>query len=167
MTRYIEVWDRLQALLLPECVDDYVDEDNCVRVIEVFADRLNLAELGFQRAAPAETGRPAYHPGTLPKLYIYGYPNRIPSSRRLEREAQRNLELVWLLGHLAPDFKTMADFRRDNGAAIQATCRRLVLITAPPNATTGRPNSSRVGVFTQPLPISVIHGWEPTAPEQT
>ena len=128
MTRYIEGWDRRQALLLPECMDDYVDENNPVRVVEAFVDRLDLAELGFERAVPAETGRPAYHPGTLLKLYIYGYLNRVPSSRRLEREAQRNLELMWLLGRLAPDFKTIADFRRDNGPAIQATCRRFVLL---------------------------------------
>jgi transposase len=128
MTRYIEGWDRRQALLLPECVDDYVDENNPVRIVEAFVDKLVLAELGFERAVPAETGRPAYHPAALLKLYIYGYLNRIPSSRRLEREAHRNLELIWLLGHLAPDFKTIADFRRDNGPAIQATCRRFVLL---------------------------------------
>jgi transposase len=126
--RYIEGCDRRQALLLPERVDDYVDENNPVRVIEAFVDKLNLIDLGFDRATPAETGRPAYHPATLLKLYIYGYLNRVPSSRRLEREAQRNLELVWLLGHLAPDFKTIADFRRDNGAAIRATCRQFVLL---------------------------------------
>jgi transposase len=128
MARYIEGWDWRQALLLPECVDDYVDENNPVRVVEAFVDKLVVAELGFERAVPAETGRPAYHPATLLKLHIYGYLNRIPSSRRLEREAQRNLELIWLLGHLAPDFKTIADFRRDNGPAIQATCRRFVLL---------------------------------------
>ena len=107
---------------------DYVDENNAVRVVEAFVDMLDLAEFGFERVVPAETGRPAYHPATLLKLFIYGYLNRIPSSRRLEREAKRNLELIWLLGHLAPDFKTIADFRRDNGAAIQATCRRFVLL---------------------------------------
>ena len=128
MTRYIDGWDRRQTLLLPECVEDYVDENNPVRVIEVFVGQLNLSDLGFDRAVPAETGRPGYHPATLLKLYIYGYLNRVASSRRLEREAQRNLELIWLLGHLAPDFKTIADFRRDNGAAIQATCRRFVLL---------------------------------------
>lgn len=128
MTRYIEGLDRRQTFLLPEDVDDYVDEDNPVRVVEAFVDRLDLAGLGFTRAIPAETGRPAFHPGTLLKLYIYGYLNRIPSSRRLEREARRNLELMWLLGRLAPDFKTIADFRRDNGPAIQATCRQFVLL---------------------------------------
>jgi len=128
VTRYIEGLDRRQTFLLPEGVDDYVDENNPVRVVEAFVDRLDLAELGFGRAIPAETGRPAYHPGTLLKLYIYGYLNRIASSRRLEREAQRNLELMWLLDRLAPDFKTIADFRRDNGPAIRATCRQFVLL---------------------------------------
>jgi transposase len=114
MKRYVEGLERRQTFLLPECLDDYVDEDNSVRVIEAFVDMLDLIDLGFDRAVPAETGRPAYHPGVLLKLYLYGYLNRIPSSRRLEREAQRNLEVVWLTGHLAPDFKTIADFRRDN-----------------------------------------------------
>src|SRR6202012_1365679 len=106
--------------------DDYVDENNPVRVIEAFVDQLNLTDLGFNRAIPAETGRPAYHPAMLLKLYIYGYLNRIPSSRRLEREAQRNLELIWLLGRLTPDFKTIADFRKDNGDAIRGVCRQFV-----------------------------------------
>ena len=128
MTRYIEGLNRDQSLLIPECVDDYVDENNPVRVIDAFVDQLNLADLGFERTSPAQTGRPAYHPATLLRLYIYGYLNRVPSSRRLEREAQRNLELIWLLGRLAPDFKTIADFRRDNCAAIHATCRRFVLL---------------------------------------
>ncbi len=128
MKRYVEGWNRRQTLLLPECVDDYVGENNPVRVIEVFADGLDLAALGFCRAVPADTGRPGYHPAALLKLYLYGYLNRIPSSRRLEREAQRNLEVVWLTGRLAPDFKTIADFRRDNGSAIRATCRQFVLL---------------------------------------
>ena len=113
---------------MPESVDDYVGEDNPVRVVDAFVDELNLAELGFGRATPADTGRPGYHPATLLKLYLYGYLNRVPSSRRLEREAQRNLEVLWLTGRLAPDFKTITDFRRDNGSAIQATCRRFVLL---------------------------------------
>jgi transposase len=128
MKRYVEGLDRAQTFLLPECLDDYVDADNPVRVVEAFVDMLDLIDLGFGRAVPAETGRPAYHPAMLLKLYVYGYLNRIASSRRLEREAQRNLELVWLTGHLAPDFKTIADFRRDNGPAIQATCRRFVML---------------------------------------
>ncbi len=128
MTRYVEGWNRRQSFLLPESVDDYVDENNPVRVIEAFIDELDLVELDFGKAVPAETGRPAYHPAVLLKLYLYGYLNRIPSSRRLEREAQRNIELVWLTGRLAPDFKTIADFRRDNGPAIRATCRRFVML---------------------------------------
>jgi transposase len=128
MGRYVEGWDRRQTFLLPECLDDYICEDNPVRVIEAFVDELDLGALGFERAVPAETGRPGYHPAVLLKLYIYGYLNRIPSSRRLEREAQRNVELMWLAMRLAPDFKTIADFRCDNGAAIRAVCRRFVTL---------------------------------------
>ncbi len=128
MTRYVEGWDRSQSFLLPECVDDYVDENNPVRVVDAFVEELDLAKLGFGRAVPAETGRPSYHPAMMLKLYVYGYLNRIPSSRRLEREAQRNIELVWLTGRLAPDFKTIADFRRDNGPAIRAVCRQFVML---------------------------------------
>jgi transposase len=115
-------------VLLPDCIEDYVLEENPVRVIEAFVAVLDLAELGFEGVVPERTGRPAYHPATLLKIYIYGYLNRIQSSRRLEREAGRNLELMWLTGRLAPDFKPIADFRRDNGPAIRATCRRFVLL---------------------------------------
>ncbi len=128
MKHHIEGWDRRQSFLLPECVDDYVGEDNPVRVVDAFVDELDLAELGFSRATPADTGRPAYHPATLLKLYLYGYLNRVPSSRRLEREAQRNLEVLWLTGRLVPDSKTIADFRRDNGPAIKSTCRKFILL---------------------------------------
>ena len=128
MAGYVEGLNRDQSFLLPESVDDYVGEDNPVRVVDAFVDELNLAELGFGRATPADTGRPGYHPATLLKLYLYGYLNRVPSSRRLEREGQRNLEVLWLTGRLAPDFKTIADFRRDNGPAIKATCRQFVLL---------------------------------------
>jgi transposase len=128
MTRYIEGWDRRQNFLLPECLDDYVSEDNPIRVVEAFVDELDLHVLGFERAAPAETGRPGYHPAILLKLYVYGYLNRIRSSRRLEREAQRNVELMWLVRRLVPDFKTIADFRRDNGVAIRAACRQFVIL---------------------------------------
>jgi transposase len=128
MGRYIDGQDRTQSVLFPERLDDWVDEDNPVRVVDVFVDALDLAQLGFERALPAETGRPAYHPGTLLKIYVYGYLNRIQSSRRLEREAQRNVELVWLTGRLMPDFKTIADFRRDNGEAIRRVCREFVLL---------------------------------------
>src|SRR3990172_8608838 len=126
MKRFIEGRDRTQSTLLPECIDDYVAQDNPVRVIEAFVEELDLGELGFDGVEPKETGRPAYHPSTLLKVYIYGYLNRIQSSRRLERESQRNVELMWLTGRLAPDFKTIADFRRDNGKAIRNVCRQFV-----------------------------------------
>ena len=126
MKRYVEGGGRFQVTLLPEALDDYVGEDNPVRAVDAFVEELDLAGLGFGRAEPAETGRPAYHPADLLKIYIYGYLNRIPSSRRLEREAQRNVDLMWLAGRLAPDFKTIADFRRDNGEAIRKVCREFV-----------------------------------------
>jgi transposase len=128
MGRYIEGQDRTQSVLFPERLDDWIDGENPVRVVDVFVDELDLVRLGFERAQPAQTGRPAYHPSTLLKLYIYGYLNRIQSSRRLEREAQRNVELIWLTGRLMPDFKTIADFRRDNGTAIRTACREFVLL---------------------------------------
>lgn len=111
---------------MPQALDDYIGEDNPVRVIDLFVDELNLGELGFEGNAPAATGRPGYHPSLLLKIYLYGYLNRIQSSRRLEREAQRNLELIWLTGRLAPDFKTIADFRHDNGKGIRNVCKRFV-----------------------------------------
>src|SRR5438105_14663146 len=120
MHRFIDGEDRMQQTLLPNSLEDYVSEENPVRVIEVFSDELDLAALGFAGMTPAATGRPAYHPSTLLKIYLYGYLNRIQSSRRLEREAGRNIELMWLTGRLAPDFKTIADFRKDNGKAIRA-----------------------------------------------
>src|SRR5579863_1476787 len=126
MKRFIEGEDRRQATLLPDSLEDYVTEDNPVRVVDVFIDELDLKALGFSGVAPEETGRPAYHPATLLKIYLYGYLNRLQSSRRLEREAQRNVELMWLTGRLAPDFKTIADFRKDNGAAIRAVCAQFV-----------------------------------------
>src|SRR6184192_645866 len=119
MRRFVEQADRGQWTLLPECLDDFIDESNPVRVIDVFVDALDLAEMSFEGVDPAATGRPSYHPAVLLKLYIYGYLNRIQSSRRLEREAQRNVELMWLTGRLMPDFKTIANFRKDNGPAIQ------------------------------------------------
>jgi transposase len=128
MKRFVEGKDRRQTTLLPDCVDDYVTEENPVRAIEAFVDALDLATLGFAGVVPETTGRPAYHPATLLKIYLYGYLNRIQSSRRLERETQRNLELIWLTGRLTPDFKTIADFRKDNGPAIRATCRQFVLL---------------------------------------
>ncbi len=128
MGRFVEGEDRRQSLLLPGSLDDYVTEDNPVRVVEVFIDELDLSALGFEGVQPAATGRPAYHPSTLLKIYLYGYLNRVQSSRRLEREAQRNIELMWLTGRLAPDFKTIANFRRDNGAAIRAVCAQFVVL---------------------------------------
>jgi transposase len=128
MKRFIEGENRGQGTLLPELLDDYVAEDNPVRVVDVFVDELDLGKLGFERVQPAKTGRPAYHPAVLLKLYIYGYLNRIQSSRRLEREAQRNVELMWLTGRLAPDFKTIANFRKDNGKAIRNVCRQFVVV---------------------------------------
>jgi transposase len=128
MKRFVEGEDRLQGTLLPHCLDDYVTENNPVRVIEAFIDELDLATLGFDGVVPETTGRPAYHPATLLKIFLYGYLNRIPSSRRLERETQRNIELMWLTGRLMPDFKTIADFRKDNGPAIRATCRQFVML---------------------------------------
>jgi transposase len=128
MGRFVEGEDRSQSTLLPERLDDYVTEDNPVRVVDVFVDNLDLATLGFDRAVAQATGRPGYHPATLLKIYIYGYLNRVQSSRRLEREAQRNIELMWLTGRLSPDFKTIADFRRDNGAAIRRVCREFVVL---------------------------------------
>jgi len=126
MKRFVEGDDRKQVALRPQCVDDYIGQDNPVRIVDVFVDELDLTTLGFNGTTPATTGRPSYHPGVMLKIYIYGYLNRIPSSRRLERECQRNVELMWLTGRLAPDFKTIADFRRDNGPAIRNVCRRFV-----------------------------------------
>src|SRR5215468_9435700 len=126
MGRFVEGADRGQSTLFPECLEDWIDEDNPVRVIDAFVDMLDLAELEFEGVEPAETGRPAYHPSTLLKLYIYGYLNRVQSSRRLEREAGRNVEVMWLLGRLVPDHKTVADFRKDSGHAIRKVCARFV-----------------------------------------
>ena len=126
MKRFVEGEDRRQGVLLPEYLDDWIAEENPVRAIEVFVDELDLRALGFDGVVPAATGRPGYHPALLLKIYVYGYLNQVASSRRLEREAQRNVELMWLTGRLAPDFKTIADFRRDNGLAIRATCRQFV-----------------------------------------
>jgi transposase len=128
MRRFVEGADRVQSTLFPECLEDWIGEDNPVRVIDVFADELDLAELGFDGVEPEVTGRPSYHPSALLKLYIYGYLNRVQSSRRLEREAGRNVEVMWLTGRLAPDHKTIADFRKDNGRAIRQVCARFVAL---------------------------------------
>ena len=126
MKRFVQGMDRGQSMLLPECLDDWINDDNPVRAIDAFVDVLDLAKLGFDGVEPAATGRPAFHPSLLLKLYIYGYLNRVQSSRRLEREAGRNLELLWLLGRLVPDHKTIADFRKDNGLALRKVCARFV-----------------------------------------
>ena len=115
-------------MLLPECLDDFVGEDNPVRVVDAFIEELDLAVLGFAGVVPEATGRPSYHPATLLKIYLYGYLNQVQSSRRLERETRRNLEVMWLTRRLTPDFKTIADFRRDNGAAIRAVCSQFVAL---------------------------------------
>ena len=126
MKRFVEGTDRGQSTLFPESLEDWIDENNPVRVIDVFVDELDLAELEFDGVAPEVTGRPAYHPSVLLKLYIYGYLNRVQSSRRLEREALRNVEVMWLTGRLVPDHKTIADFRKDNGRAIRQVCARFI-----------------------------------------
>ena len=128
MRRFVEGADRGQRTLFPESLEDWIIEDNPVRIIDVFVDELELAELGFSGVAPEVTGRPSYHPSVLLKLYIYGYLNRVQSSRRLEREAGRNVEVMWLVGRLAPDHKTIADFRKDNGRAIRQVCARFVAL---------------------------------------
>jgi transposase len=126
MKRFVEGADRGQSTLLPECLDDFIDESNPVRVIDGFVEALDLAEMGFDGVEPAATGRPSYHPSLLLKLYIYGYLNRVQSSRRLEREAGRNVEVMRLLGRLAPDHKRIADFRKDNGMALRKVCARFI-----------------------------------------
>jgi transposase len=128
MAGFVEGVDRGQITLFPALLDDYVAEDNPVRAVDVFVDGLDLDKLGFVGIQPSDRGRPSYHPGMMLKLYIYGYLNRVPSSRRLERECQRNIEMIWLSGHLAPDFKTIADFRKDNGKAIREVCREFVAL---------------------------------------
>jgi transposase len=128
MRRFVEGMDRGQSTLFPECLEDWICEDNPVRAIDVFVDELDLAELGFGGVDPEATGRPSYHPSVLLKLYIYGYLNRVQSSRRLEREAGRNVEVMWLPGRLAPDHKTIADFRKDSGAAIRKVCARFIAL---------------------------------------
>jgi transposase len=128
MKRFIQGEHRGQSTLLPESLDDYVSDTNPVRVVDVFVNELDLAKLGFDGVIPAVTGRPAYHPAILLKIYIYGYLNRVQSSRRLEREAQRNVELMWLTGRLMPDFKTIANFRKDNSKATRGVCRQFVVL---------------------------------------
>jgi transposase len=126
MKRFVEGVAREQATLFPECLEDWIDGDNPVRVIDAFVDRLDLLALGFDGAVAEATGRPSYHPAGLLKLYIYGYLNRVQSSRRLEREAGRNVEVMWLTGRLIPDHKTIADFRKDSGVSIKQVCVQFI-----------------------------------------
>ena len=128
MKRFVEGVERSQGTLFPDCLEDWIGDDNPVRAIDVFVDELDLGGLGFDRVEPLATGRPSYHPAVLLKLYIYGYLNRVQSSRRLEREAGRNVEVMWLVGRLVPDHKTIADFRKDNGPAIRKVCARFVAL---------------------------------------
>ncbi|MDD1632605.1 MAG: IS1182 family transposase, partial [Methylococcaceae bacterium] len=128
MKRFIEGECRTQTTLLPESIDDFITDTNPVRIVDVFVDEIDLGKLGFDGVDPAATGRPAYHPSILLKIYIYGYLNRIQSSRRLEKEAQRNVELMWLTERLTPDFKTIARFRKENGKAIQSVCRQFIVL---------------------------------------
>jgi len=127
MSGFIEGENRFQVTLFPERLDDFIAENSAVRVVDVFIDGLDISGLGF-KTVPSDTGRPGYHPRVMLKLYVYGYLNRVQSSRRLEREAQRNIELMWLTGRLAPDFKTIANFRKDNGEAIRLVCREFVML---------------------------------------
>ena len=144
--------------MLPECLDDFIAEDNTVRIVDAFIDELDLAALGFEGATPASTGRPSYHPAVLLKLYLYGYLNRIQSSRRLERECQRNVELMWLTGRLAPDFKTIADFRCDNESVVTAVL--LHAVEQQPhiikNASWAWACSATCGTADTSMPMSVI-----------
>src|SRR6202008_50462 len=128
MRRFVEGVDRGQRTLFPECLEDWIDEGNPVRAIDAFVEKLALSRLGFDGVDPEATGRPSYHPSGLLKLYIYGYLNRVQSSRRLEREAGRNVEVMWLTGGLVPDHKTIADFRKDNGRAIRKVCTRFIAL---------------------------------------
>src|ERR1700747_1313223 len=128
MRRFVEGIDRGQAPLFPECLADWIDENNPVRVIDAFVDKLDLSRLGFEGVAPEATGRPSYHPAVRLKLYIYGYLNRVQSSRRLEREAGRNVEVMWLTGRLSPDHKTIADFRKHSGGAIREVCAQFIML---------------------------------------
>ncbi len=143
MKRFIEGQNRFQTTLLPESLDDYIAEDDAIRLIDAFVERLDVKGLGFNRAEPSATGRPGYHPATLLKLYVYGYMNRIQTSRRLERESHRNVELMWLTGRLMPDFKTIADFRKDNKRAIQQVCVEFVSVCRKLELFTGASHINR------------------------
>jgi transposase len=160
MKRFIEGTDRGQSTLLPDCLDDWIDDDNPVRAVDVFVDGLDLNELGFGGVVPETTGRPSYHPSALLKLYIYGYLNRVQSSRRLEREAGRNLEVIWLLRQLTPDDKTIADFRKDNGPAIKKVCAVRRAVSADGPAQRGERGHRRQQVQSGQHPRQELHARE-------
>src|SRR6476646_10561945 len=160
MRRFVEEADRGQWTLLPECLDDFIDESNPVRVIDVFVDALDLAAMSFEGVEPAATGRPSYHPSVLLKLYIYGYLNRVQSSRRLEREAGRNVEVMWLAGRLVPDHKTIADFRKDSWPGI----KKRMYETGGQNAV--RPDTLILGPHpsTKPGQVQLLRGGDDERP---
>jgi transposase len=160
MKGFVQGADRQQTTLLPECLDDWVDESNPVRAVDVFVDAPDLRDLGFDSVDPAATGRPAYHPSPMLKLYIYGYVNRVQSSRRLECEAGRNLEVTWLTGRLVPDHKTIADFRKDNGPAIKKVC---VQCPVPPNSLVLTETQPRMGDLAVPLGAATQCGQDSSA----
>jgi len=157
MKRFVEGVNRDQATLFPECLEDWVEEDNPVRVIEAFVEGLDLGGLGFSRVDPQVTGRPSYHPSVLLKLYVYGYLNRVQSSRRLEREAGRNVEIMWLTGRLVPDHKTIADFRKDNGPAIRKVCAQFVSLCRELGLLTGM-DVTGMEVFHEVMDLLDGHG---------
>src|SRR3954470_8763142 len=154
MKRFLVGADRGQSTLLPECLDEWIDESNPVRAVDAFVDALDLGKLGFEGVVPEVTGRPSYHPSALLKLYIYGYLNRVQSSRRLEREAGRNLEVIWLLGRLVPDDKTIADFRKDNGSAIRKVCAQFVALCAATWVCSPKRASPSTGASSRPSTIA-------------
>jgi transposase len=154
MKRFVEGDDRTQGVLLPELLDNYVAKDNPVRVIDVFVDELDLWALGFEGVVPEATSRPADHPAAMLKVYVYGCIIQIQSSRRLERETARNVEMMWLTGRLAPDFKTIADFRKDNGAAIRSACRQFVALCRGLKIFTRRSSQSTAAVSRPSIPAT-------------
>ena len=156
MKRFIEGQARDQVTLLPECLEDWADDENSVRVIDAFVDALDLGELGFAGVDPRSTGRPAYHPSVLLKLFIYGYLNAVQSSRKLEREARCNIEVMWLLGRLVPDHKTIAEFRRNNGPSIRKVCAQFVELCRPPH--TGKRRDRWIEVQGGQQPRPQLHG---------
>lgn len=157
MACYVEGGNRAKSFLLLDSIDDDGDENNLIRVIDAFVDELDLGKLGFGRSVPAPTGRRAYHPGVMLKLYVYGDLSRIPSSRRLKRETQRNIELLWLIGRLAPESKTVADFRRDNGLAIRIGVDRPVIVRVGCDHVAPSPFRLQIVLLHQPLELLAVH----------